>query len=60
MGSMILRRQLIGSALLALSIIVMPLARAAVKSVVIVHGAFADGSGWKPVSDILEHDGYTG
>lgn len=32
---------------------------AAVKNVVLVHGAFADGSGWKPVADILEHDGYT-
>jgi pimeloyl-ACP methyl ester carboxylesterase len=31
----------------------------AVKSVVLVHGAFADGSGWKPVADILEHAGYT-
>src|SRR4029077_10344108 len=30
----------------------------AVKNVVLVHGAFADGSGWKPVADILEHDGY--
>ena len=30
-----------------------------VKNVVLVHGAFADGSGWKPVADILEHDGYT-
>jgi pimeloyl-ACP methyl ester carboxylesterase len=30
----------------------------AVKTVVLVHGAFADGSGWKPVADILEHDGY--
>src|SRR5262245_62600561 len=35
------------------------LAHAAVKSVVLVHGAFADGSGWKPVADILERDGYT-
>src|SRR6201999_3428111 len=34
-------------------------ADAAVKSVVLVHGAFADGSGWKPVADILERDGYT-
>jgi pimeloyl-ACP methyl ester carboxylesterase len=34
-------------------------ADAAVKSVVLVHGAFADGSGWKPVASILEHDGYT-
>jgi len=34
-------------------------ADAAVKTIVLVHGAFADGSGWKPVADILEHDGYT-
>lgn len=32
--------------------------QAAVKSVVLVHGAFADGSGWKPVADILTRDGY--
>jgi pimeloyl-ACP methyl ester carboxylesterase len=32
---------------------------AAVKSVVLVHGAFVDGSGWKPVADILERDGYS-
>src|SRR5258707_13001084 len=36
-----------------------PAGQAAVKSVVLVHGAFADGSGWKPVVDILERDGYT-
>src|ERR1700691_4537537 len=30
-----------------------------VKNVVLVHGAFADGSGWKPVADILRQDGYT-
>jgi pimeloyl-ACP methyl ester carboxylesterase len=35
------------------------LAQAAVKNVVLVHGAFADGSGWKPVTTILERDGYT-
>jgi pimeloyl-ACP methyl ester carboxylesterase len=29
-----------------------------VKNVVLVHGAFADGSGWKAVSDILTKDGY--
>jgi pimeloyl-ACP methyl ester carboxylesterase len=34
-------------------------AQAAVKSVVLVHGAFADGSGWAPVAKILEHDGYS-
>jgi hypothetical protein len=33
-------------------------AQAEVKSVVLVHGAFADGSGWRPVAKILEHDGY--
>ena len=36
-----------------------PVVHGAVKSVVLVHGAFADGSGWKGVSDILQHDGYT-
>lgn len=36
-----------------------PLAVAGVKNVVLVHGAFADGSGWRPVASILEHDGYT-
>lgn len=34
-------------------------ADAAVKTVVLVHGAFADGSGWKPVADILVSHGYT-
>ena len=31
----------------------------AIKSVVLVHGAFADGSGWSLVAAVLEHDGYT-
>jgi pimeloyl-ACP methyl ester carboxylesterase len=35
------------------------LADTSVRTVVLVHGAFADGSGWKPVADILEHDGFT-
>ena len=30
-----------------------------VKNIVLVHGAFADGSGWRPVADILRKDGYT-
>ena len=30
-----------------------------VKNVVLVHGAFADGSGWKDVTKLLEKDGYT-
>ncbi len=29
-----------------------------IKNVVLVHGAFADGSGWRAVTDILERDGY--
>src|ERR1700691_4787629 len=28
------------------------------RNIVLVHGAFADGSGWKPVADILTKDGY--
>src|SRR5579863_8356307 len=30
-----------------------------IKNVVLVHGAFADGSGWEAVANILEKDGYT-
>jgi pimeloyl-ACP methyl ester carboxylesterase len=30
-----------------------------VKNIVLVHGAFADGSGWAAVAKILESDGYT-
>ena len=29
-----------------------------IKNIVLVHGAFVDGSGWKPVADILRKDGY--
>jgi pimeloyl-ACP methyl ester carboxylesterase len=29
-----------------------------VRNIVLVHGAWADGSGWKAVSDILEKDGF--
>ncbi len=28
------------------------------KNIVLVHGAFADGSGWRPVADILTKNGY--
>lgn len=31
---------------------------APVKNIVLVHGAFADGSGWKAVAEILARDGY--
>ena len=33
-------------------------ASAAIKNVVLVHGAFADGSGWDAVANILRKDGY--
>jgi pimeloyl-ACP methyl ester carboxylesterase len=46
----------------ALSILVgtlsVSVAEGAVTNVVLVHGSFADGSGWKPVADILRRDGY--
>ena len=29
-----------------------------IKNVVLVHGAFADGSGWEPVANILLEEGY--
>ena len=32
--------------------------QAPVRNVVLVHGAWADGSGWKGVHDILVKDGY--
>src|ERR1700757_3761006 len=43
----------------SLGLVAASVAHAAVKSVVLVHGAFADGSGWKAVTDILQRDGYT-
>ena len=36
-----------------------PASKAAIKNVVLVHGAFADGSGWEAVANILQNDGYT-
>src|SRR6516225_6667789 len=45
--------------LAVLAITLTSLCDAAVMNVVLVHGAFADGSGWKPVAEILERDGYT-
>jgi len=29
-----------------------------IRNIVLVHGAFVDGSGWRPVYDILARDGY--
>lgn len=33
--------------------------KARIKNIVLVHGAFADGSGWEAVANILKKDGYT-
>jgi pimeloyl-ACP methyl ester carboxylesterase len=50
---------LASSAIVALSAAA-PVAQAAtIKSIVLVHGAFADGSGWRAVADILQRDGYS-
>jgi len=31
---------------------------APIKNIVLVHGAWVDGSGWKPVYELLVKDGY--
>jgi pimeloyl-ACP methyl ester carboxylesterase len=53
----VLAAMLAGGALVSAS--AEPASKAAIKNVVLVHGAFADGSGWKAVAEILEKDGYT-
>ncbi|MDF5723191.1 MAG: alpha/beta hydrolase [Rhizonema sp. PD37] len=35
-----------------------PVVATSVKNIVLVHGAWVDGSGWKPVYEILTKDGY--
>ena len=49
------------TALLALSgtAVAEPRPDGATRNIVIVHGAFVDGSGWRAVHDILEKDGYS-
>jgi pimeloyl-ACP methyl ester carboxylesterase len=47
------------AAIALLSVAVAPARAEPVKNVVLVHGAFADGSGWRRVVDILGKDGYT-
>ncbi len=46
------------SALLLGALATTAAAAAPVKNIVLVHGAWADGSGWKGVYDILTHDGF--
>jgi len=47
------------SLLVSVAIAVSSPAHGAVKTVVLVHGAFADGSGWKAVADILQSRDYS-
>src|SRR6516164_10891109 len=49
----------VAAAFALLSAAVAPARAEPVKNVVLVHGAFADGSGWRRVVDILGKDGYT-
>ena len=46
------------AAIAVLSATVAPALADPVKNIVLVHGAFADGSGWRRVVDILGKDGY--
>src|SRR5260221_1536677 len=48
-----------GHLLLQRTVKVAAAAPTGIKNVVLVHGAFADGSGWEAVAKILEKDGYT-
>lgn len=55
----VLQKSLAGTAMLLAAFGASPAAHAApAKSIVLVHGAFVDGSGWKSVYDILKKDGY--
>jgi pimeloyl-ACP methyl ester carboxylesterase len=50
---------LAGAAALSMAFAAGPAVSAeAIKNVVLVHGAWADGTGWKPVYDILVKDGF--
>jgi pimeloyl-ACP methyl ester carboxylesterase len=56
----ILMKRFIQAAIGAATFSVAAFAQAApTKNIVLVHGAFADGSGWKAVADILKTDGFT-
>lgn len=53
-----LKKLTLGAALLGASLMISEVNAAEVRNVVLVHGAFADGSGWKGVSDRLIAKGY--
>src|SRR6266404_921224 len=46
------------AALFVLCLATAPALAAPIKNIVLVHGAWADGSGWRGVYDILFQDGY--
>ncbi len=46
------------AALLPLTTLATPAAAEPVKNIVLVHGAWVDGSGWKPIFDILTKEGF--
>ncbi len=49
----------LAAAVLAATVLTVPPALAdGIKNIVLVHGAWADGSGWRPVYEILKKDGY--
>ena len=50
---------MLAAALAAPSASAQTAAQVRIKNVVLVHGAFADGSGWESVAEILRRDGYT-
>jgi pimeloyl-ACP methyl ester carboxylesterase len=52
-------KRVILSLLAGIAVAVSSPAHAAVKSIVLVHGAFADGSGWQQIADILAGHGYS-
>jgi len=49
---------LAAAAILAMASTTASAATEAVKNIVLVHGAWVDGSGWKPVYEILSKEGY--
>jgi pimeloyl-ACP methyl ester carboxylesterase len=50
---------IIATAVALLLAVVAPAQAGPATNIVLVHGAFADGSGWRRVADILGKDGYT-
>ena len=50
--------KLLAAIAMATFAIALPAQAGPIKSIVLVHGAFVDGSGWKDVYEILKKDGY--